>query len=50
MAVSFNLILGKALENNSEEIHNVNSSIITATQQNNSAPKPIVKIATAQPK
>ena len=48
-AVSFNLILGKAIEKSSEEIDKADSSIIT-TQQNHSAPKPIVKIARAKPK
>ena len=47
MAVSFDLIWGKAFATNFEEIGNADSSIITATQQINSAPKPI---ATAQPK
>ena len=49
MAVSFNLILGIAIEKSSEEIGNADSIIIPATQQNNSTPKPIVRIARAQP-
>ena len=45
-----NLILGKAIETSSEEISNVDLSVIIATLQNNSAPKPIIKTARAQPK
>ena len=39
------LILEKTIKTSSEETAGADSSVITKTQQNNSAPKPIVKIA-----
>ena len=47
MAVSFDITWGKTFATSFEEIGNADSCIITATQQNNSAPKPIAR---AQPK
>ena len=42
--------LGKGIEASSEKTANADSTMITKTQQNNSAPKTIVKIATVQAK
>ena len=39
------LILEKTIKTSSEETASADSSVITKPQQNNSAPKPIVKIA-----